>query len=613
MESEIIINNSIESETKKDVNTFTFFSFLYYSFFTIATIHFFLGRTTINSSSIQQPLLWISFIFSGLIIVKIIYEWKTWTPKNAMLFALLILPIIISSIHIRQYYALEYCLLMIGAKGIKKKTLLYYFLLLNSAMTFLTLILCFLGKIENVITYRDEFSTHARMSLGFSYATVLTAQILAIVLVWAYLRIKKVKWLEIAIIFALGIFSYYIAEARISSFSIILISITLIAYKTGLGAILDKFISNNKFCRIVLTFASVFVFFICIILSFLYIKVLPTSIGNMLDDLSSGRVAPNATAHIRYPLTFLSQSITELGTQANGQIGVQSYYFSLNTSYISILYKLGILSFIALIILWCMHSYHEVKNKNYAAAILLLIFSVYCYFENRLLAICYNPFFLLIFIEDYNLPFLIRIKAGLKIPSDKLKLIASSIIVATLIEIVIFNYQSVITYANDETSLAKCNQAMQYINWTELGTLQCTNDSGQILACIPTYTGLESIYIDMNVFNTDNPYKKLKHHETVIDIYEYHQEGNIFIESVTIDSDNPSSWYIPLSMDGIYQNLCFNFHIDNTKQFSFNKFAFNVAKPFDLNYIRILLFFIILFPLSLLITSKSRSLNPKDK
>ena len=83
-----------------------------------------------------------------------------------------------------------------------------------------------------------------------------------------------------------------------------------------------------------------------------------------------------------------------------------SDYFFLDSSYVLILIRYGILIFLAVLIIFVFSSLRAEKQKNIALLWILTLIAIQCMTEHHLLDIAYNPFLFLIFSEtvseDYN-------------------------------------------------------------------------------------------------------------------------------------------------------------------------------------------------------------------
>ena len=581
------------------------FEVIYLIFVGLVTLAFFLKRTEIDYEKYRMPLQWGMFVFGILVIVKILVEYtRLWDTEVVGLVLITALPIILCNAHISYPFIFEYALIIIGARGVDPKKIIRVFLYITMAMTVYTVYLCLDGQIINIITYRDYESTHKRMGLGFIYATCFSAHILAIVVCWSYLRLHIISWFEIVMIFISGPVTFYFTEARISSVCIILISIVLVIDKYFYGK--NKFrIFEYKFVQFILTWFGTVLTILSILLGVMYVKGNP--VWDKLEELSSERISQNYIGLHRYPITLLGHNISSVGELANGQRAVSDNYFVINNSYVSVLMKMGIIGLIAVLVMIALLSHKAIKEKQYSWLMIVTIISGFCFFEHRVLEWTINPIFVLLFagekVEYINL-------SGLKSKYDAsnkiIKTLLHSLFFAVSIELLVFNYKSLTTYTSDSVSYADCVQDGN-VKITDNDTLQALEGNLYLDANdIFTGTGLESFYMDINLFNMAEEYRCITDFKYELKVYDLYESDTEPIKTVTIDVDNPSTYYIPLKVWGAMQSLRFEFSFGNEYQFSINDFKFNAAKPFDVSYVRIIIAFAVFVSLYFAVSAVAR-------
>lgn len=578
-------------------HTINYYHVAYYSFLVLITMQSFLDYTMIEDSALRQPLRWLTFIMGTFVVIKIIAEWKNgWNAREAILGFIGPGMLLLCALYHPVSYVAPYALLVLGAKGLDGKKVLKTYLFLTIAMTLLTIGLCLTGQIEDVVTYRYEDSAHARRSLGFVYATCLTSHLLNIAMLWGYLRQKNITWMEIGLIFVMSIFCYWIAEARIASACIALEAVILVMFHIKKMRNIISKIMDVKWIKVCLIGIGCIIAGISILLAVIYQK--DNSTWRTIADLSSGRINMNALAFERYTPRLFGQSISELGELANGQYSVQDYYFALNTSYIMILFKLGILGLASTLVIWMVISYREYHRKNYFSVLLFAIFSIFCFFEHRLLEFSNNPFLLLLFLTpEFEAKEDIEDKQHTYSENHPFaKVLLTSLALSILIEVVVFNWSSVISVTNDDISYADCQQYTENVVKTDYGTLQSTEELAEIYAInVPSYVGLDSIYIDINYFSCEDNYKQLTKPYQV-DIYEVSYSSDEPLYCVEIDPKKPWTNYIPVNFSNLTQTFRFDFHFDDSVHFAINEFSFNTKIPFHIVFSRIvILFFLFLF------------------
>ena len=572
----------MKSEEKVLINKI--FNISYYCYMAIILIQSFLKQTVIDSTGLEVFFRYGTFLFACLVMFKVAYEfWNKWDERSIIVACLCIIPLMLCGMWLHQDYYLGYIMLIIGAKNMDIRKVFKLFLVITIVLTVFTVALCLSGNIENVITYRDASSTHQRMALGFNYATNLTSHILIIVAVWAFIRQKKIKYFELAIMCILGISCYIIAEARIAAFSIILIALFVLAYKVVENR---SIVSDN-----ITTFVgkiSIILFplltIISIVLGLLY--KYDSNIWSKLDSLSSERISQNAIALFRYPITMLGHTVTDIGTQVSGQHGISENYFTINNSFISVLIKMGVIGLVATAIVWVFICYKEHKEKNIITTIILMVMCFYFFFEHRIYEFSNNPFLLLLF-------------SGMAFSKKKetmLKKIGLAIVIAFAFELVVFNIKPIITSMNEVISYADCGQGAPGVYMTDNDTLASNTKPIVIEAYnVPTIMGMNSVYMNLNVFDVEDKYRCMTDYSYSVDVYDISYEEPVYLKSFEIDVDNPKTFYSDILIDSFYQNVRFVLNIDEDCQFLIYDFEFNGRIPFDISLLRIIILAVVLF------------------
>lgn len=575
----------------KKSNIYSLFKFSYIAFFILVVARDFLKQTMISSEIVTLILRYGIFMTGALTVIKILFDlFRSFDYKDLIIVVLCPLAILISGIYMINIYVIAYALIIAGAKNIKPRTILWTFFYTSIILSVITIGLCLAGNIPNVVTYRDGSSNHARRALGFNYATNLTSHILAIVFCWACIRLKKITKIEIAIVYILSIFCYIIAEARISAACILAVAVIFTLSKAlKVWTVIERIVFN-KITSIILIISPVLYALAGFVLGILYIP--SSSFWNKIDHFSSERISQIHTTFVRYPLTWLGHTITDVGTQLSGQKGISDNYYVINNSYCSVLYKFGIIAFVAVMLIMVILAYNAAKKQNTIALLIVLIAGGFFFFEHRLLEISNNPFLILLFCSGISLPN--KISDILDKYKNQLKQISYSIIISISVEVLIFNYSSILSLLNDPVSFADCQQNAPGVYYTENETMACDDTLVIEALNIPTFSGLESAYINLNIYDKDNPYRIIPNYKYKVNIYNLDQDDINSVKTLTFNTDKPSSFYSAIEIDSFYQNVRFEFLIDREYQFTINEFEFNGIRPVELVYARLCILFVIL-------------------
>lgn len=571
----------------------------YCVFWIITITRTFFSRTVIDITNIRQPLIWLSFIVGVFVCIKICYEWKNLWDANTILFGLFGAGVILfCDLFLHHDIIGEYALLILGVGKIDKKKLLRIFLCVTISLSIITIFMCLTGKIDNVITYRYEESTHGRMALGFSYATNLSAQLLGIVAVWAYLRNETMTWYEIGIALIATAVCFILTEARISCFCIACIIVFVAIYKINSRRIVA--IMKNDLIKKVMISSSLLLALASIILGCIY--EFDSETWAKLDSASSHRLYMNATAFDRYDMTLWGQKISNIGEIYGGQHAISTNYFVLNTAYIDVLFQMGVFGFAATLLVLILVCYKEYKKQKYINVWILVVLNVFFFFEHRIFEIVMNPFLVLYMVDGFkcmNENYVYNRITKLRIINNKVILalynkrrqLLTIFVAALLVETVLFNYKAILSLTNDEVSYEECVQDTKNVVRSNYGTLKSDEEIANLMAYdIPTYTGMESVLLDINYFDEAVPYHRI-YEPYRVDIYDANYSMTEPKSIVIINPRIPASCYILLESGGLKQNLRFDIHFGKARHFSINKFVFNSCIPFDIKPLRILCIF----------------------
>lgn len=587
------------------------FEYIYICYLVIVSIDTFLMTTLYGSDDFSRLAQFLFMILEIGIIVKVYYEWKAeWKAKD------LILALFTAGVFILSFFkhdlgdVIRLAFLIVGAKNIDYKKIIKVYLGIEVVFFCLTLILCATGVIGNVITYRSNESTHARMSLGFIYATSFSAHVLIIVTCWLFMRNKKVTWIEIALVGILGCVVYYFTEARIASMTLIMLCLGALFAKIFRDKKIVEKIYNNKAIKIGLIGASVWGTVVGVVLGALYNN--QSELWKKINHMFSERIISNAKVMHRYPVSLLGDDVITYTNLEQGMDELPSYYFIVNCSYVEILYFFGILGLVSVLTIWCSISYREWKKKNYYCLFIYVSLAIFFFFEQRMIEFTFNPFCILIFStymtdDDYILKDMYFAKYEKWIRSG-----IACLIIAFLAESFVFNFKSIETRVNAPISLDQCDVVTgDFYGNPETSLIEYDYDGDKksmYIDNIMSYTGLESVTIGLNIMTKEDndTYQLLDDIEYSVDISNINVEtGEIeYLDTVWARTGSVSKTYIPLKIGGASQIMKFDFGFPGDYAFDINTFEFNGKKPFDISLVRVSIITLILFAATFIMIRK---------
>ncbi len=589
---EIVTPENAKKKKKKNESAgdYTrFFEAVYFLLLINTTAYAVLRTSAVDIMVYTRVWPYICIILETLIGVKVLYEWKNkWGAAECIMAVLGPVALLLCELHIDKISMMPFIFLILGARNIDGRKILKTYLYVSVAATLFVVIWALMGKVDNLVLYRDETSTHKRMALGFSYPTILTAHILTASTIWAYLRSEKIKWFEIIIIGGLGVFCYYIAEARIAAACILGIALVLLV-----GKICDIKKYKLKFFRLKpIKLCMIFCTSIFLALSFLIGWIYLITGSASFDHILSGRPLFNGMTMERYTLSPLGENMIFHGSFEQGMEGVPTGYYVINSSYLKFVYMFGIVGIISFIAMWTLLLYREVKKDNIRNALIFCAFCLFGFFETRMVQPEFDAFeFLILAGAEPILFFEFRFVNKQKI-IKRIKSVVASFMLAVLTEMIVFNFKSVQTTLNMPLD-AFSNQYFDTSVLEQVGeNLFLCHENDVYLLNITDFGDEEitSVWFDMNIFDAE---EMTLIPDAKFDIKFFdatnmkRQEDMVVLTSGTADCSNRGTTYfdVDYGKDCVARGLVFT--VDAPVIIEFGNFVYNGPKPYNVNWLRV--------------------------
>jgi len=289
-----------------------------------------------------------------------------------------------------QGYLLELAALILGAQGIRFKKIVKVYFAVSLAALLVTMGLALGGVIENLVYER---AGRTRMSFGIAYPTDFCAHVFFLTCCWAWIRGRRIGWAEIALIAALALFCLVFCDARNGAACLLLLAAGLSYVKLRRSAAARKGgdYRMNRVVSGILCGSMPLCAALMIGLSLLYNG---SSSGMVtLDLLLSGRLELGRRAFDAYPVTFFGQFVEMTGL--GNSLTHTGEYFWLDSSYVNILLRLGILALLSVLAVFVYASTRERKNGAWERLFILAVIALQCMIEHHLIEIGHHPFLLL--------------------------------------------------------------------------------------------------------------------------------------------------------------------------------------------------------------------------
>lgn len=584
--------NKNKTKTKTSIREYFYFAFMF-----IVILRHFLGTTMIDYSMVDNVLKSLSFILKICVSIKIISEIKNvWKVDDLVTAILTIGFLVLANFYISHPFIWEFIFLVLGARNIDVKKILKFYLAIIVPLVVITTVASLFGIIDNLIFYRNLTSDQPRYAFGFVYVTNFCAHLFFICAAWAYLRKDKIKYIELGAMCLIGAGCYYLSEGRNSTICIMLLIISLLVSKLTHS-------KENKLIRGFVKVVSIAWMPILAISSILLAVIYNPNSAFMekLNSVLGHRPSMDAVALDRFRVTLFGQDYTTKMFGGQSGIGFPKNYFYIDCSYVSILLSMGLLTLIAIVIMWMIITYRTTKSGDYILAIVLSITALHCFMENSIFNISYNPFFLLLFAGEclvYPDPFGIKAKfkdwyTGKAYKVVVLKNLLMLMFFALIVELLAFNMESITSIFKNYVGAEEYNTKLKMISPTEDGKLTC---DGTFEIFIEDVTDpIESLDIPINMYSFDNS-RLLYEDEYSYYVYTYNEKKDDYdgVAKVTANTSRPASSYKKFNKTYNASKYLIIVEFGTYCQFDIKGININGPKPFNINYLRLLIIYIIL-------------------
>ncbi len=136
-----------------------------------------------------------------------------------------------------------------------------------------------------------------------------------------------------------------------------------------------------------------------LLLAFFYGK--EASWAVRVDDLLHKRVAMTHKGLIEHSITLLGKNIELIGTGEPGINNVDAYNY-LDSSYINILVRYGLIAAVCILFIWIVIQRKAVKGRNIFIILAAVLISVHSFEEHHFTQIAYNPLLYLPFADGFD-------------------------------------------------------------------------------------------------------------------------------------------------------------------------------------------------------------------
>ncbi|TCS76635.1 hypothetical protein EDD59_12317 [Muricomes intestini] len=277
-------------------------------------------------------------------------------------------------------------LLIVGCRGIPFRKIAKTYFIICSILLVITMMFALTGKIENFVLNQNGRRT--RIAFGIVYPTDFSAHVFYLVLAYCYLREEKIKYLEIGVITALGIFVYAFCDARLNTICILLTAGVMGYNKIRHDMTIKKGKSYNMNAvfSILLCLSTILASMAMIGLTLLYSQNRKWTL--FLDHILNNRLKLGKKGIDVYGFSIFGQQINLIGS--GNRKATPANYFFLDSSYLFVPLLYGILVLGVILLLFLVMSFRARKEKDWTLLWLICIMSLQCVVEHHIVDISYN-------------------------------------------------------------------------------------------------------------------------------------------------------------------------------------------------------------------------------
>lgn len=279
-------------------------------------------------------------------------------------------------------------LFCIGARNISFKKIAAVYLIIATQIQIFAMAFSILGISVNFVYSMERGMRH---SFGICYPTDFTAHILFIILVYCYLRWKKITYVEILMIFPISIVMYKYTLARNNVLCLLVLGVFLLGYK-----ILNHFHIDLRRSRIIplLPYVMPLCALLILVLSLLYNE---SGVMQTINNVLSNRPFMGNVGLKEHGVSIFGSVFSESGFGFGNVFKEGQEYFFLDSSYLRILVKYGLVVFAMVLTAYVVISRKLIKHNMEYGLIFIMIIAFSSFMEHHLLELAFNPFTLLLF------------------------------------------------------------------------------------------------------------------------------------------------------------------------------------------------------------------------
>ena len=287
-------------------------------------------------------------------------------------------------------------ILIVGAQDVPFRKIIRIYCIAAAVVLASTVIASQLGLVKNLIYVQGD---RTRISFGFIYPTDFTALLFYFAMAYGYLRKERISYPELAGILGLGIVSDVFCDARTNSILLIMAAAVFLylkirsraAVRSGRAYVMHPVLSKLLVWAMPVCAAGL------IGVTFLFTILENNAVLKKLDSILTGRLNWGSLGIKNYGVHLFGKVIHLYGW--GGSTTPPKQYFMLDSSYVLLLLRYGILVLLCVLLIFVLSSLRAEKQRDYTLLWILAFIAVQCAMEHHLIEAAYNPFLVLFFAD----------------------------------------------------------------------------------------------------------------------------------------------------------------------------------------------------------------------
>ena len=312
------------------------------------------------------------------------------------------------------FWPFLWVLMMVAAKDVPFRKILQIYLLMNITIMGLAFIASLLGVIEN-LAYTDEEWDNLRYSFGCVYTTDFAAHIFFMILTAFYLYQERLRWFHYFGTCAVAGFIYYFCYAKLDTICILLMVLFfggyhILQWQSSKEKVIVPGIEKGQhqvfifkrtkaYLRWKGLWMGIALISMPVLAVFMYFLSVSYDADNELlvniNETITGRLALGKEGLADYGISLFGQDVPMVGF--GGTTTLEETYFFIDSSYLYILLRYGILFLIMVFIIYGTICYKHKKDTALMLAIVLLAIS--SFIDHHIMEEAYNPLIYALFAK----------------------------------------------------------------------------------------------------------------------------------------------------------------------------------------------------------------------